>query len=641
MDAAEAAARVEEWLRLTEATGLRVDLDNVMRVPEGWSVPYNSVAYLDGTEPLKEIFPAPSLIVRYFDGQLRHSGPQPWMCSVPAEVPGQRHLVELVDPEVNESGLAYLGVPINAVMAWEDPKTGERIDSPVYLCGGLRKGMRRPDHPVEWLMVYRNAGWLDDEQFLVALTQMDVYLPRTPYGHMVYASPLALGPDQDKAFWRKVSLSEYVTSVPADAQVMIRGAQRSDSFIAGDLVRTLQDFPRVFPPVDEEGTRYDQVGEIVDLVRATATELDYKGRLELPRTEVEHARENGWELTEQQVRSIVRGKLWLQSGRPLPPDPYSVGLRPSYDDDGRLVAVLDTYGKYDNKHHYGWKYSYPKVLGAFIGFALGEALGRLDQTRFNVPATLPLGPLTRRLLAMTDGLIRGPQRTPTGAQVHAAAEAGLTATDGWLPRALGPVPPVPNTMALGLVSALPAALLDGGPSTAPAGGVPAAAWALTSEEDRQPAAYLAEVLAAMMVKEPLDNRLWLVTRQIEGVDVKLPHFNDRGLLTTPSPTDYGTGQDAVTVLRQAFSAVSGYEHLADYALARAVTHGGNRPLVGAIAGALLGTHVGMPGLPWQYNLTDYAAVDTIATDAYRHFNHASPRNSPGEWDRRYPPLENE
>ncbi|WP_424185817.1 YrhB domain-containing protein [Actinokineospora sp. G85] len=233
MNADEAVARVEEWLRLSELTRLAVDRENVRRVPDGWLVPYNSRAYLDGTNPDADLFPAPGLIVREPDGQLREAPPRPDMVSTPARVPGQRYLVELIDPEFAESGLAYLGVPPNAVVAWEDPETGEQILNHDYRSGGLRKGMRRPTLPLEWLLVFRNAGWLDDRKFLIALTQMDGYVRKHTNLHDVYASPLALGPTLDGVFYRRVSLSVHVQRVPADAEVLIRGRSGSTGSAPG------------------------------------------------------------------------------------------------------------------------------------------------------------------------------------------------------------------------------------------------------------------------------------------------------------------------------------------------------------------------------------------------------------------------
>ena len=79
MEAAEAIAKVGQWLRAVHGpdvsgpAGLRVDTEKVLRIPEGWSVPYNTIAFLDEGRPEKEIFPPPSVVVREPDGDAEKS----------------------------------------------------------------------------------------------------------------------------------------------------------------------------------------------------------------------------------------------------------------------------------------------------------------------------------------------------------------------------------------------------------------------------------------------------------------------------------------------------------------------------------------------------------------------------------------
>ncbi|WP_161784486.1 YrhB domain-containing protein [Actinokineospora spheciospongiae] len=644
IDADEAVRRVEEWLRVSGLDTLGVERDKVVRTPEGWSVPYNSLTHIDGSNPLAELFPAPALIVREPDGQLRQAPPMPDMVSTPAAVPGERRLLELLDPEFEESGLQYLGVPPQAVVGWRDPETDEQIPNSGYRPGGLRKGMRRPREPLEWVLVFRNANWLDDRQFLVALTQLDGYVPQPARG-VVYASTLAMGVDGGDTRWVKVSLSTYAQNVSADSRVTLRGAQRTEHFRAGDLAEVLRDFPRVFAPVWEEHTRFDQSEQLAAELRLLAGELGVQPMEHGPEGAVGAAFKNGWELHDDQVRAIARAGLWSraasENNHPLPADPTAEGFRTGYDDDGRPLPVLDTYGKFHPNHNYGWRYSYPKVLGAYLGFALGEASARANNGgRWSAPDQFRIGPHTRRLLALTDGLIRLAHDHPNPGGLAAAARAGLTADDGWLPRVLGPVPALVDPGAAGLVSALPLALLEGGPHSRPEGGLFTAVPALAAPEDAQATHHLARVFAEMLRKQPLDNRLWLLLPELDlrDLDLRLPDYRCSGVPDMPHPARLASARDAMTTLRLALAAASGHEHLPEWTYRRAIQHEGNRPLVSAIAGAVLGSHIEAPGLRYLDRLPQRHIIETLVEDAFAHFNHASPKNRPGHWDRRYPPV---
>lgn len=93
------------------------------------------------------------------------------------------------------------------------------------------------------------------------------------------------------------------------------------------------------------------------------------------------------------------------------------------------------------------------------------------------------------------------------------------------------------------------------------------------------------------------------------------------------------------MLRQAFSAIAGFENRTELALTRAVNHSGRSAFTGALAGALLGARVGIPGLPtqWLERLELRHLVENLATDAFRHFNRASPLSGgTGDWTTRYP-----
>ncbi|XVV06035.1 ADP-ribosylglycohydrolase family protein [Actinosynnema sp. CA-248983] len=121
---------------------------------------------------------------------------------------------------------------------------------------------------------------------------------------------------------------------------------------------------------------------------------------------------------------------------------------------------------------------------------------------------------------------------------------------------------------------------------------------LTHSSDVAATVYLTHVLQQVLrADEPPP--LWIAGRdvRVEDVDVAdaLPDYAKFGLLDAPQPPTWA--RDASIALRQALAAVAGHEHHPEAALLRAVNHSGRSALTGAVAGALLGARVGVPGLP--------------------------------------------
>lgn len=709
METAEAVARVEEWLRAVHgprASGLRVDHDEVRRVPEGWSVPYNSVAYLDGGDRGREIFPPPRLIVREPDGQLREAGPRPDRPSIPARRPGEEYWAEIVDPEFLESGLAYLGVPNAAIGGWarvlpDGTRTGEERVNPGYRSGPLRMGFQRPVNEVEWMLLFATVGWFDDERLLAGLTQVDVVLPfdngpLTAERYPVYASTRAFEPDKTR--WLRVDLATLVSQLAEPTNLVFHHVYGAKEIVSTDLAEALRRFPRTRPPVDVEETRFELGEEPVRLARETAERLGLSSPVASPVHEARLARQNGFELTDDEIRRTVVGLSWAklveETGDPgrWPADLAANGLQPTYGPDGRVTPAVDVHGKYCPDAPKGFRYGYQRVTGAFVGFALGEALGRpvddLDlaeiRARFGEPGVRDLlsgeiGPLTQRLLFLTEGVIRSRHRwdseehevlADAGAGgllrwLHTQGDTVPREVDGWLaevPDLYADRLPDPDELAAirdlatgsrgsgsgsaALLAALPAALTEGGTGTGLKGGARTAARVLAglthgSEPDLAATEYLAAVFREVLKSGAVWEPVWHVGRQVrvDGVDVAdaLPDYLKYGLVDVREPADMGAGRDAVTVLRQAFSAISGYTHRPEVALLRAVNHSGRSALTGALAGALLGAHVGIPGLParWLARLELRYLVEDLATDAYCHFNWSSVQRYNG-WPARYP-----
>ncbi|ONI88846.1 hypothetical protein ALI22I_17940 [Saccharothrix sp. ALI-22-I] len=713
METAEAVARVEEWLRAVHGprvSGLRVDHEKVRRVPEGWSVPYNSVAYLDGGDAGKEIFPPPRLIVREPDGQLREAGPRPGDLSVPARTPGEGHWAELVDPEVAESGLGYLGVPEMAIGGWEwveadGTRTGRTRVNHRYRTGPLRMGFVPPVNPLEWMLLFATVGWLDDDRLLTGLTQADVLVAvngvgaaPTEYSYPVYTSTQQLPADTTE--WRRVDLATLVAGLPAPTLLSFYSSDSVREVSSADLVGALGRFPRSRPPVDVVESRFEVGAEPARLAREMAGRLGLRSPAQTPVHEARYARMNGFELTDDESRRTVVGKSWEQlvheTGDPgrWPTDLAGNGLQPVYDDDGRITPQVDVFGKYCVEASKGFRYGYRRVTGAFVGFALGEALGQavdalsLDEIRARFgPRGIrdlvsgELGPLTQRLLFLTDGVIRSRHRgDPADHEVLADSAAGgllrwlhtqgdtvPREVDGWLVRVADlyadRLPDADELaairdLALGragtgsgpaaLLAALPAALTEGGPGTGLAQGARTAARVIAGltnqpDEDLAAAEYLTGVFQLVLANGVNPTPLWAAGRDVRvaGVDVEsaLPDYAKFGLLDAYNPEEMGAGRDTMTVLRQAFSAVAGYENRGGAALLRAVNHSGRSAFTGALAGALLGARVGIPGLPaaWLERLELRYLVENLATDAFRHFNRSSPFGKHvGGWTTRYP-----
>ncbi|WP_447002638.1 ADP-ribosylglycohydrolase family protein [Saccharothrix isguenensis] len=714
METAEAVAKVEEWLRAVHgARGLRVDYGKVRRVPEGWSVPYNSVAYLDGGDAGKEIFPPPRLIVREPDGQLREASPRPGGLSVPARTPGEGYWAEIVDPEFAASGLGYLGVPGRALGGWKwiepdgTPTTRESANKN-YRAGPMRMGFLPPANQLEWMLLFAAVGWMDDDRLLTGLTQAEVLVPhtglvgkRTSDWYPVYTSTQHL--PEDTTQWRRVDLASLVASLPEPTTLTFTSPAGTTDVSTADLATALREFPRLRPPVDVAEARFEVGEETARLTADMAAKLGLRSPADIPVHEARYARANGFELTDDEIRRTVVGKSWEQLVHetgdpqrwPAEADYAANGLQPVYSDDGRITPQVNAFGKYCVHAPTGFKYGYGRVTGAIVGFALGEALGQaVDalswdeiQARFGPHGVGDLvsgeiGSLTQRLLFLVESVIRSHHnRPPDGEAILAdAATGGLLRwlhtqgdtvpreIDGWLVRVAGLYAdrlPDPDELAairdlaLGragtgsgpaaLLAALPAALTEGGPGTGLAQGPRTAARVIAglttqSEEDIAATEYLTGVFRIVLDKKANPTPLWLAGRdvQVEGVDVvsALPNYNKFGLVDAFNPEEMGAGRDTTTVLRQAFSAVAGHENpRADRALLRAVNHSGRSAFTGAVAGALLGARVGIPGLPaaWLERLELRYLVENLATDAFRHFNRASPLSGgTGDWTTRYP-----
>lgn len=186
MQQAEAVELAERWLRaagtpLNEPDGVRVDHDNVGRGLEGWTVPWDNVAFLDGGDDMQRIFPPQRLIVTEPEGELREANttPHPGF-SRPVDWPGQPRYREFVDPEYDKAGFYRAGVPRKALVGWkvlhEDGRTAEQTN-PKWIPGPRAVGLPRAQNRLETLLNYLELGVLSHEVGLALLFDMVVLLP--------------------------------------------------------------------------------------------------------------------------------------------------------------------------------------------------------------------------------------------------------------------------------------------------------------------------------------------------------------------------------------------------------------------------------------------------------------------------------
>lgn len=602
MEAAEAVEKVGKWLRAVHGPevsgpgGLRVDHDRVLRVPEGWSIPYNTVAFLDDGRPDKELFPAPSVLVREPDGELRQAHPHPGGLSTPVAYPGQESWREVVDPEYAKAGLGELGVPLPAVAGWvkvdnDGHQTGDERENPEYKAGPIRRGYPKPENPLETLLAFASVGWLSREQLLIGLLRCEVFVPfdlktgatdRFYFSEernelRVFSSTRHL-PAREHAWWRVdlATLAEF----EHPPNLVINGGPATFEDVAGaELTTIAKRFPRQEPRVDENGRCPEIEEDLEKFAVETAARIGLEKPVDIPKAAAERARRHGFELTADECRKTVLGRSWLrrfeqpEPSRSRPNDLRANGLVPSWDNDGRIVPKLDTFGKYPEISLENFRYGWQRVVGAWVGFALGEALGsavdrmRLDEIvstygpdgvrdlplAFDQPGRI--GSMTQRLLFLTEAVIRSPHREQPesrdveklfpsvvrgalGRWLHTQG-AAIQNPDGFLVKVpelharraiddaelnayhalvTGDPQAAPMSGPAALLGALPAVLTAAGPGTGFSGGIGQVVRDLAGvthqPDDVAAATYLAWVFEKALTKDSFSYPVWNLSREV-------------------------------------------------------------------------------------------------------------------------------
>ncbi len=713
----EAIAKVEQWLRAGNPVDLtrgdhavRVDHENLLRIPEGWYVPYDAVRALDGGERLAALVPKPALIVRE-DGSLRHPDPGPDGTgpSVAVAVAGQDDWQELLEPEFARSGVAHLGVPAGAVMAWRKrgPQGGEIRVNPDYRLGPERLGHPAMDTTAEQLLGCRETGRFDRPRYLAGLLCAELHYPvdhrteqplstlwqENPRTLTVFSSRRRLPPGTSK--WVRADVVSLAAEFPGTGLAINPGAFPTDVVTAAELARTRAQWPnfRAAVRVVEVSPEYSR--EVANAAETIRTELGLAEPVSGLAEAAGKARAAGFELSLEDCERFVRGRAWEQrngvapagvaspdddvSGQRWPSDLRADGLVAGYDAAGRIRPHAATSGKFFRQDAGDTGFAWHRVAGAFAGFALGESLGSAVDTmglaeiraRFGDDGVLEptgtIGPLTRQLLFHTEGLIRG-----LPAKFGGAAPGGLMALgalsvqrwqdaqrgerDGWLSRVPGlcvpgeAAPSAGNDVAF-LVPGMVAGLCGGGPDTVAQVGRLLAAGGGADGPTAEAAGVVAELFSLLFRRgEPLPPHALLrqIVQRVPArgpvTDALVNAVRARTELVRADPEeldDAGRGDTAVDALGRAMIAVSRRFFDAEWAMRAAVVHSGRSAITGAIAGAVVGSRAGIPGLPpgWLARLASADLVETVAGDAFWHFSARSPSTDPryaAEWARRYP-----
>ncbi len=670
MNEEEAVSRVEEWLagRGGEGTGaLRVRREYVVRATGGWNVTYNSVGWLDGTDPGAGLFPSPVAFVPDDGGEIRLDL-ELMAVSAAGGDDGDgdafTRWAEVVDPEFDPAVVPGLPVPKAAILRWDQhtlygEPTGAVRANPDHRPGPRFSGRPKPESEVEALLGYLRVEWITPEEFVHWMLDLDVLAPAKD-GHLqvrdfgdagarfvVYTSEAQIP-------------SEYTMWQRIQPRVLLRRAK--DTPGVGLLVNpgrpeTFNVYPETLRQVaDLELPKGTERPESVGRPAYFSGEYDGAAVANL-RSLVDQARDNGYPLsTDELARYVHAATLSFErsrakhDGRPLPELPedlFANGLVTHFYDDGEPRPAAWTFGKFYNPTIPVGSFAYPRLLGAYVGFALGDALGSGAD-----PADgLPLGGLTRQLLFHTESVIRGLDPTPDKAEIPASLPAGGR-PDGWVAKATEGAGPAPAEFSTMLATALAATVTGGveGPADNAVYAMKVVRELVGSAAGHE-VVHGAELLVNLFRAQfaARDGRP-AVANFLEGFDEYNGEVGDlvKTVLDLRNDIDgedveqfdsIGDGRTPLSVLGRALFAAAKRGHDPEAALTLAARGGS---VTAALTGAMVGARLTVPGLPesWLAAYSGLGVVDGLAGDAYYYFNRFGLPREPEErrrWDaKRYP-----
>ncbi|MET8993798.1 ADP-ribosylglycohydrolase family protein [Amycolatopsis sp. NPDC004169] len=646
MDEEEAVTRAREWLR-TRPGGdrLRIRPELTTRRPDGWRFTVNTAGYLDGTDIGSGLFPGPVVLVPD-EGEIRYD--QAAMASTPTEAAWRPD----VDPEFDEKAFPELDLPLRAVRGWTGAD-GEYRRNEQYAPGPVWRGFPVPATDAEKLLNYLAANWISRTEFVRALRDCEVLVPLLESGEpllrpvpgtrereVIAYSSSAKVPGRYPRRWR-VPVRDLP---PSSGLTLDPGTGLVRSLTAAELGTTGGEArPRVEEPAPEAGP------EVAEALPALVAEFGVEPPDLLERHlryALDQARDHHFELTPSECVRYLRGFAWQyrngvrrRAGQApeWPADLGANGLIAHVDEDARPRPVPWTFGKFTAFGTLADRFAWHRILGAYVGFAIGDALGG----GADPAGPLPLGGLTRHLLFHTDIVLRGLPPVPTG-----EVPATLPEPDpvGWLAVATRHAGPAPAEFSALLATAL-AATPAGAVAVADVDGEQYAkdvARELTGSaagaEVTEGVDLLISLFQALLTRDafalPVHVRLHEVGGDLAASTLALRADRDADDVTQLE--SIGDGRSVRSVLGRALFAAAKRGHDPEAAIRLAARSG---PVAGAIAGALVGARVGVPGLPSAGKLPDLGLLDDIASDVFWYFNRNGLRTETAEharWERRYP-----
>ncbi|MFJ7211119.1 ADP-ribosylglycohydrolase family protein [Amycolatopsis sp. NPDC098790] len=557
-----------------------------------------------------------------------------------------------VDPEFDEKAFPGLGIPVRAIRGWVQytlfgEPTGPRRVNEQYTPGPVWRGFPVPSSDAGKLLNYLGANWISRAEFARALLDCEVLVPvpdgeplirPVPGGREVIAySSSAKVPGRYPHRWR-TTVRDLLADLPGTGLTLDPGTGLVRSLSAAELgdidpgERT-----KVDEPAPEAGP------EVAEALPGLVAEFGVEPPDLLERHlryAVDHARDHHFELTPEECVRYLRGFAWQyrngvrrRAGQDpeWPADLGANGLIAHVGEDAQPRPVPWTYGKFLAFGTPAARFAWHRLVGAYVGFAIGDALGG------GAPGTL--GGLTRHLLFHTDIVLRGLPPVPTG-----EVPANLPFPDpvGWLAvatRHAGLAPDSVSTLLATALAATPASAvaIDGVDGEQYAKDV---ADALTGgdPEVTEGVGLLVALFQALLTRDAFALPVHLRLREIGGdlATQVLALREDRDADDVTQLESIGDGRSVRSVLGRALFAAAKRGHDPEAAITLAARSG---PVAGAIAGALVGARVGVPGLPWVTGLPDLGLLEDVASDVFWYFNRNGLQTETAEhprWERRYP-----
>ncbi|WP_284743454.1 ADP-ribosylglycohydrolase family protein [Amycolatopsis sp. RTGN1] len=564
-----------------------------------------------------------------------------------------------VDPEFDEKAFPGLGIPVRAIRGWAQytlfgEPTGPRRAGEQYRPGPAWLGFPRPETDVQKLLNYLGANWISRAEFVTALLDCEVLVPVADGEPLVRQVP---GNGQEVIAYsssakvpgryplrRRVVVRDLVADRPSTGLTLDPGTGLVRSLTAAELAGAAPGERR--PQFDESAPEAGP--EVAEALPGLVAEFGVEPPDLLERHlryAVDHARDHHFELAPEDCVRYLRGFAWQyrngvrrRAGHDpeWPADLGANGLIAHVDEDARPRPVPWTFGKFSAFGTPAARFAWHRIVGAYVGFAIGDALGE------GAVGTLPLGGLTRHLLFHTDIALRGLPPVPTG-------EVPATLPDpdpvGWLAvatRRAGPAPDDLSTLLATALAATPAGAvaIDGVDAEQYAKDVARALTGDAGAEVTEGVDLLIALFQALLTRDTFALPVHLRLREIGGdlATSTLALREDRDADDVTQLESIGDGRSVRSVLGRALFAAAKRGYDPEAAITLAARSG---PVAGAIAGALVGARLGVPGLPaaWVAALPDLGLLDDVASDVFWYFNRNGLQTETAEhprWERRYP-----